>query len=182
MKAPKGFSLLELLVVLLIIGMAVSVVSLGVTGASSQRDLLRYGEWFAREAAMGLQEAEAEGRHRGATIYRDSRGRWQWQWYAHREGRWQPLNVGQLATTEAPLHTEASLEVDGERVEIAGRSAPADPPQPDIVLFNSGELTPFVLSLSLQSAAQAISICAQAAGGIVVRQNDEGDSPCEAPS
>lgn len=183
MRRQQGFSLLEMLVVLLIVGITVSMVSLGVTASSRERELLHYSEWFAREASLGLQEAEAEGRHRGAALYRDSQGRWRWQWYTQREGRWQLQNDERFAAAELPPNVEALLQVDGKRVEISGRQGQSSQTEPDIVFFNSGELTPFVFRLSLDSVARAVTVCAGAVGKIAVLQAAQGETvSCEVAS
>ena len=139
-----GFSLIEILVVLVILGVAIAAVTLGIAGAGGGRQLERDAERFAALVTYACEQAELSGRDVGMTI---SRG-------GYRFGRsnhvaWEPLRDGELRPRKWSVAAETTLSRDGHRVAIG----PEFPEKPQVVCFSSGELTPFRLELGLADEA-----------------------------
>ena len=171
-----GFSLIELLIVLLIMGLALGLVSLTVDSDSQSRALVQSAEQLARESGLALQEAEADGRNRGLALVRATAGNWSWRWYREVQGQWLVTDPDPGAGTSSvlpgfPGGIDAELRVDGRMIALANRrietslettiettiettvettiDASNKTPRriPDIVFYASGEMTPFSLLL-----------------------------------
>ena len=142
--APRGFTLLELLVVLGIVGVLAGVVVSNFVGADRERYLqtealrlaalveLARTEAAMRNARMGLFVEDAE--YAFATFDPETRG-----WVRPEEGpfriRTAPEGISFSAATE-------TLEVPPGRAPRAdGRALP------DILIFASGEQTPFTIEV-----------------------------------
>lgn len=132
-----GFSLLEMLVVLLIIGL--------MTGMVFMSGSLSHGP-PARAAAHRLQviiqlahdEAQAQGRNLAI-------GFWQHGWRFYEldpQLIWQPLQVdGPLRSHTLNDEVRLTLRLDGQDVILA----PTDQTHPQVFLLSSGEAQPFTL-------------------------------------
>lgn len=183
MSFHRGFTLIEMLVVLLVMGLAMGAISLSVSGGSDKREITRYAEWFARQADMTRLEAEAEGRHHGAAVYRSEDNQWRWQWYRLVEGRWQLSEGHARAPSPLPEAAKPALRVEGEQLQLSKRQGKPRHIKPDIVIFSSGEITPFQLTLDYPNSEgiSFVIICASAVGFFQVLVVDIGTvDPCEA--
>ena len=141
----RAFSLIELLVVVVIVGVLALAVTLSV-GGSSQRQLLREADRFQALIGQACEEAELSGREIGVVV---GAGGYSFRMLGGTEWRDFPA--------DAPLR--ARQWIDGLRVDLssAGRHidllATSDA-APQLVCFSSGELTPFALTLELGDASR----------------------------
>lgn len=174
-----GFTLIEILVVLLIMGLSLGIVSLSIDSGRDVRQLLKSTEHLAREMKLSLQESEADGRQRGVALVRDAQGEWGWQWYRYTQGHWQYLD----GTGANPLSTmmEPVLTVEGRPVPLADRAGTSLQTSPDIVFYASGEMTPFYLQLvnPMGRDSPAVALCGNALGEVwPLQQNELASSSC----
>jgi general secretion pathway protein H len=177
----SGFSLLELLVVLLIIGLSLGAVGLGIGDDREARAQARALQQLAGEIELELLQSRIDGRDRGIVFQPLSLGVWSWQWWRHVEGVWQtvPPITDQRALGAAhilPTPAAPQLQVDGKHLPLAGRgleqALAAVRQYPDIVVYRSGELTPFKLSLAgEQPGGHGLLLCGDALGRISLRQD-----------
>ncbi len=161
-RAPRpraaGFTLIEVLVVIVIVGVLALAVTLAV-GGSAERRLRGEAERFAALVAHACTQAELGGRDIGIAVlaggYRFNR--------FDTEG-WQPLpDAGELRRRVWPEGLTAELGRDGRPL---ARSEAGDRPQ--LVCFASGELTPFDLVLRLGDAGQAQRVRGESDGAVSV--------------
>ena len=147
----RGFTLLELLIVLAIIGVLAGVVAFNFLGADRERELqtqavrlaalveLARAEALTRNARWGLFVEDTE--YAFAEFNPDTRG-----WRRPEEGpfrrRGAPPGVSFVTTTEAG---ESPPDVRA-RPQRRPDGRPAEPP-PDILIFASGEQTPFTIEV-----------------------------------
>ena len=132
--AAHGFTLVELLVVMLIIGLGIAIVALSVDDNRGQQ-LLTDARRFANAAAAVADGAVFDPQPWGAQIYRDGAAGEQrigWRWLHFGDKGWQPQTPPDLeAGGEFGAGVEAVLIVDGEQQPIealpAARSAPGLP-------------------------------------------------------
>lgn len=164
-----GFSLLELLMVVLIIGLGVAVVSL-VVGNDRPQELRSAAREFANLTALVEEEAILSRDIWGVQLYRvDSNdggsGHVAYRWLRLRAG-WQVEAPRELAAGgRFPDNVEAVLEVEGAEQLI--EPLPKDKAEtPTIWLAPGGEVTPFQLRLRFAGSG--------AAGGFVVRSDALG--------
>ena len=136
----RGFSLIEILVVIVIIGVLALAVTLGVASASTERQLTRESE---RVQALTLLAASV----------------------AHELGfsGWTDDTLGnELRPRNWVQGMAVRLRRDGREVRLA--QGAAEPPQ--IVCFSSGELSPFELRLDLGDAGMSYEVRGNASGKV----------------
>jgi general secretion pathway protein H len=145
--AVSGFTLLEVLVVIVIIGIisGMAVVSVKVLGGDHEMEQesarLQAILTQAREDAMLL------GTDVGLRI--DARG-YDFLRYATRRERWEPVDDDQLLRSrDLPEGLNATLRLEGRDVKLKLRDAATalDPVLPQVVVQASGDLVPFEILL-----------------------------------
>lgn len=143
----QGFTLLEVLLVLFILGMATSVVVLTLP-ASEQKQLDKHAHelveefYFARDYA--LNQHRLVGWQVNKTGYR----------YVVRDqlGQWQPTNSRALPAKIWPENLQLAGITGDLATEFSANLAPA------VVFFPAGEVTSLKLTLHLQDASRSLEI------------------------
>lgn len=137
----NGFTLIEILVVLVIIGVLALAVTIGVASAGGERQLTREAERFQALVAYACTRAELSGREIGIRV--DARG------YAFTmlglDGWAAEEQQGELRPRAWVRGLGVELLRDGSELRFSGDAAAL----PQIICFSSGELSPFVLRLVL---------------------------------
>ena len=139
MNRPRGFTLIEVMVVMVLIGIITSFAVLSVGGGSRDR-LAEEGQRLAALLELHQQEAILRGEVRGIRFTRNGytllsqndRGEWQ-----------APMADTLLIRRDLPDDLALSLWVENRPVDLRR----AD--QPQVWLLNSGEATEFVAVFSL---------------------------------
>jgi general secretion pathway protein H len=133
-RKGEGFTLIELLVVVVIIGVLTSLIALSIPSndPSPQRESRRFYQVLeaAREQAVLFnQELGVELRGNNYRVL---------QWQAQ---RWWPLDTDRFSEYSLPDNLSQTLWLDG----LANEEGPtgSDVPQPQILFFSTGEVTPF---------------------------------------
>lgn len=142
-NAPRrGFTLLEILVVVVIIGVLAGAVVLAVDSGSA-RQLEREANRFSALLQQACEQAELGGRDIGVLIQDDGYG------FANQvDGYWKPQPVdGVLRQRHWIDGLRSEMTRDGRRVAFTEATSREVVPQ--MICYSSGELTPFVLSLKL---------------------------------
>jgi general secretion pathway protein H len=138
-RAGRGFSLLELLVVLLLIGIILTLATLAVRPRLGAADS---GDEAARLAALlqlAREQAVLQGVEHGLELARDG-----YRLLALEDRTWQPLAESIWRPRTLPAQVRLQLTVEGRAVDLP--ELPAGAPQ--LLLFSSGEMTPFTLELA----------------------------------
>ena len=151
-RLQRGFSLLELLVTLFVVVLVTSLVTLNI-GVGDRDVLMRSAvQSLADSANYALDEAQFTGMNYGLMLHREDDGG-QWR---YRYDWWEQTAVGWLAPAsgkdvftagELPLGLELQLELDGlvQEEELLVRSS--EGPEPQILLYASGETVPGAIEL-----------------------------------
>lgn len=147
-----GFSLLELLLTLVIVGLIASLAGLSVTSGRRPYQVDAALRSFADIAQYALEEAQLSGTDMGVLfIERDEMdGRiYSYQWLQREGADWQvaPFDEDAYGRRDMPRDIELILEVEEEPAEIYSERdlSGADReqrPQPQAVFYASGETTP----------------------------------------
>jgi general secretion pathway protein H len=148
-EAASGFSLIELLVVIFIIGLLIGTVSLSVTiGREPEELLAQAAEDLLEFARLAEDRAVLTGEPIGLQLLPpEEEPTWSYRWQRYRGGRWMAAEPP-LIHRQLPDSVEISLEVEGELVNFARLEQDEEtPPLPDIVFYPGGEVTPFRLTL-----------------------------------
>ena len=141
-RNPRGFTLLELLVVLVIIGMMASYAVLQIPdhGDKAVREELERLRVLVR---LAHDEAILDGGDFGLGFTDTG-----YAFYALDEesGKWAPLAADKtLRPREFPQAMIFQLTIDDQLVELK----PKLPKKPQVFIYSSGEMTPFTLSLQI---------------------------------
>jgi general secretion pathway protein H len=140
-----GFTLIEILVVLVVVSMLVALATFTLGGNSQRRDLDNEAEQLFLLMQTVSEQAVLNNTEFGLVMEEDQ---YQFLAYDQQTGTWKPSQeriFRQRALPEWLVVTEY-IENDAPRLE---RDNDDDQLVPDVVLFSSGETTPFELELTL---------------------------------
>jgi general secretion pathway protein H len=157
--AARGFTLLEVLVVLVIIAVLAGLLVIGMHDNPQQR-LRREAADLATLLKMAADEAVMRWLELGLII--DENG-YRFVYFDGKTQQWQELSDRQFGTHHFDDPYEVSFALDGTHIDdktaarIRKFSARSDDEQrrPSLLLLSSGEITPFTLTLSLAAQEQA---------------------------
>jgi general secretion pathway protein H len=163
----KGFTLIEILVVLVIIAVVISitVLSASSTGRDSQLD----EESRRIEGLVGLlhERALLEGRDFGLRI---EPAAYEFVVYDPRRDRWMMLDQErEFRHRELPKGITFQLQLDSQTVVIKPidrNLSSGEPPRPQLAIAASGEGTPFRLTLQRDATQAKASVDGDALGKI----------------
>ena len=142
-KQHKGFSLLELLVVIVIISILFTFTTLAIRGTSPEELIETEAQRLDRLLQLALEEAILKGQEYGLEFKTDS-----YRFLLYFENTWQPLdNDDLLRERQLPQNMELELEIEQIDVLVEEDSADTDKkdeekPDPQVFLLSSGEITP----------------------------------------
>ncbi len=150
----RGFSLLELLLVLVVVGLIVSLAGLSLSSGSRGYQIDATAREFVDIAAYAMDEAELNGTDMGVLIGLDSAGDvtvYSYEWLQRAGNLWRtaPFDADAFGRRTLPPDVEVILEIEEGDTELLEREAPDDetlPPAPQIVFFASGEAIPGLMS------------------------------------
>jgi general secretion pathway protein H len=171
----KGFTLVEILVVVLIMAFVISiaVLSVGTAGRDSQLD----EEGRRLEGLLGLlhDRAALEGRDFGLRI---EPAAYEFLAYDSVQDRWMPLSRdGQFRRRTLPKGVSFQLELDSQQVVIkpidTNLSSGADQSKPQIAVAASGEGTPFRLILVREGTNAKASVAGDSLGRLTLLTSDQ---------
>lgn len=142
-RLQSGFTLLELLVVVVIVGVLAAALALSL-GGSSERELANTAERFQTLLGQACGEAELSGREIGVAIGADGYA------FSRLDGdAWRAFGKdGVLRARRWPAGLRLAFTRGGRPLALAT----PEQAQPQLVCFSSGELTPFALVLALGDA------------------------------
>ena len=182
-RRSRAFTLIELLVVITIVGivLSIAVLSLGVLG--DDRELREEGRRMIALVQMVQDEAVMQGRDFGIEF--TTRG-FRFVEYDPLLGGWGEL-IGDdtLRARQLPEGVEFDLWLEGQRVLLKDRLAEFDDPDddspgprvesyaPHILVFSSGDMTPFELNLLRPDLDQSISLESDLLGEIQFAEPEE---------
>jgi general secretion pathway protein H len=156
-RTARGFTLMEILVVLVILAVLAGAVSLALAGAGGERTLAREAERAEALIAYACEQAELGGRTIGISVnqsgYRFSRTE---------QEVWVPYKDGELRTRHWPAPMNATLRRDETPVPLGDDF----PDNPQALCYPSGELTPFRLELGWAEVERRYRLDAKADGAL----------------
>lgn len=118
-KRTAGFTLLELLLIVLIIGLAVSLVSLSINTGDSSNDVKVQAAGFANATSLVIEEAVLGNQLWGIDLYRDdqeSEDNFAYRWLRRSNKGWLPDAPAGMAI-ETLFSSNIILELELETVE-----------------------------------------------------------------
>lgn len=140
----RGFTLIEVLMVVVILGIVASVVVISFTGADRQRDLVREAKRLALVVEMARDESILSGLEYGLDVFEES---YQFLVFDIDRDRW-------IALTGSPYGEHLLAEGVGFDLQIEDFTLDAarlfqgdslDEHTPEVIILSSGDLTPFTM-------------------------------------
>ncbi len=141
MTRARGFTLLEVLVVITIVAVLTGTVLLGFTGADQEQALRGAAHRMAMRVELARQHALSRNREWGIYIERNE---YSFAEFDPETAQWVLRDDRPFDHNDLPDRVELTLETDGVG-ELPFTSGENDLPQ--IVVFSSGEITPFTIYL-----------------------------------
>ncbi|ALP54304.1 hypothetical protein Tel_14765 [Candidatus Tenderia electrophaga] len=138
--AQRGFTILELLVVLLIIGIVVSLATLSV-GGNETRVLRDEAQRLSALLELAAQDAILNARELALEVDEEA---YRFVQYNVEDETWQTLADDVFRPRELPPGIELNAVVEGQQPE-AGKFGETEATR--IFILSSGEMTPFTLTL-----------------------------------
>ena len=141
-RSDDGFSLLELLVVIVIIAILFTFTTLAIRGTSPEELIQTEAQRLDRLLQLALEEAVLKGQEYGLEFSPDS-----YRFLLYVEDSWLPLEQDKLLRRrQLPENMELELEIEQIDVLVEDRatteSDEEDEPRPQVFLLSSGEITP----------------------------------------
>ncbi len=151
-KPARGFSLIEILVVVFIVGIIASMASLVISANDPKEQLVDSAANLTALMTLASEEATLTGEALGLTFVPAVLGEsWQYHWQRFRDSEWtqaiEPFQARQF-TPDINL----SLQVSGQLYDWSQAATPEDAEdekvQPTLVFYPGGEVLPFILTLA----------------------------------
>lgn len=149
--ASAGFSLIEILVVLVIIGIMIAGVTLSVNASGGDRELDKERDRILALTDYLRDQAALQNREYGMRVFI---GGYEFLVFNARTGLWEQLTTDSLARTrKLPKAMNITLIVEGRGIVLPAEKSKPDELTPQIMLYSSGELNLFELNLQRTGGA-----------------------------
>lgn len=138
----QGFTLLELLVVIVIVGVMAGAVSMSV-GGNESRQLKDEAQRLIALINIASQEAILNGNEMALQV--ESEG-YQFLIFDDEEQEWLMIEADTLRPRELPENIELSIIIEGQATQP---TRIGDPEPSRVWILSSGEMSPFILVIDL---------------------------------
>ena len=184
-RPARGFSLIELLVVVIIVAMVTSIALLSIGIIDDDRELDIEARRLASLINAIQEEAAMQGRDFGMELMT---GSYRFVEYDAFSSQWiEVVDDELLRLRELPEDVEFELYLEGQRVVLSPDPAEIEEPDekkdaftrvsnaytPHIFLFSSGDLTPFELTLTRPSTRASLPMEGDYLGTITIGEGEE---------
>ena len=157
-RVPAGFTLLEMLVVVAIIGIVLSFAMLAIGGDPRAEELERESRQFAELLRLGNEQAVLRGEEWAVQIEPD-----QYRFLIYTGEGWSSVADDELfRPRQWAEDTLFDIELEGREVEIVS----SDDPKPTLILYSSGETSPFTAVFRSDATDARYQVTANLAGEI----------------
>lgn len=146
----RGFTLIEVLVVVVMVGVIMSVVVGAFASGNANFEIEGYVERMALRFELGRDRAIQSNREWGIYVERDEISFAEFDPITE---QWLPVALKQFNDEGNPLN----LRFDAKVEAFAEQLQSDDEELPDIILFSSGETSPFQLSMSAEDNEQDVA-------------------------
>lgn len=161
---PSGFTLLELMVVLVIVGVVLTFVTLSVGGDTRAEQLEREARRLAALLELASEEAVLRSEQLALRF-----GESDYEFLVLDGGRWLPLaDDPQFRQRQLPSGLRLSLELTDSPPPTLQTASDEEEAPPQVFLLSSGEMTPFRVTLSADETPRRIELRADLLGRLAI--------------
>ena len=161
-RAAGGFTLIEMLVVVVIIAVVSAGMILSVTLTGRDRDLEKESDRLQALFSYTREQAELQTREYGVMFQDDS---YEFLTYDVHRGAWRDVTEDDaLIARKLPDGLDFKLKVEARPVVLT-RPKDAKDKTPQVMIFSNGDLTTFEATLERDSGVRSVTLT----------QNDKGD-------
>ena len=170
--AQRGFSLLELLVVVAIISILVGAVVLSVNVVGSDREAEQEARRLQGLIDLLHEDSLMQSHDYGLML---TTGGYRFYVYDYKQLKWLEVAGDKLLAEHAVRkQLVLALALDGKDVELEKKWETIDrekDPQPQVMILSSGEVTPFVLDVSRTGVRGHFSLTGDLGGKLTVAED-----------
>ena len=170
--AQRGFSFLELLVVVAIIGLLAAAVSWSIGALGNDRELADESTRLRGVLTLLHEESLMQGRDYAVMFTQTG---YRFYVYDYQQLAWVEPQADELLAQHAlKPQLLISLLLDGRPVQLDNdfESRDVDTPEPQIMLLASGEVTPFAIEVARDGVEGHFELTAQLDGKLTVTEED----------
>jgi general secretion pathway protein H len=151
----KGFTLMELLIVIVIISI-VSSVALMTLSYNSTKNIESFAHQLMQVVTLAEHEAMLRPATLGVAFTKNS-----YQFYDYDlSSKWQLLHDNDLKKYSIPQNIQITLQINHEEVALNGK--------PVVIISQSSDITPFVILLSERGKSPCYQVIGNANGALTV--------------
>jgi len=183
-RSEAGFTLVEILVVIVIVGTILSIAMLSFNLAGNDEDLKSESRRFSALAEVALDEATMQGREFGIEVMT---GGYRFVEFDALAGHWADVPGDDTLRLRAlPPELEFDLFIEDKRIQLDDDPAPFEDPDknsslaatysyaPHLLIYSSGDTTPFELHLYRELDDLRVVLRGDALGAVeAVNPDDE---------
>jgi general secretion pathway protein H len=163
-----GFTLVEILVVVIVVGIIATAAVLALGAGGTDRQLEREGRRLAALLELASEEAVLQGRELGLELFAAG---YRFHAWVPDDDDWRALDEDRhLGPRQLPEGMDLALLLEGRDVTLALEAAADGRPQ--IMLLSSGELTPFALEFR-RNRSPGLLLQADALGRVLIELAEE---------
>jgi general secretion pathway protein H len=184
----RGFTLIELMVVMVLLGLISSIALTTVGGGNQKRELNNEVNRLHAVLRMAAEESIFSNTEIGVVI---DTGVYEFLTFDETNGKWVAAEPHFLRSYALPEWISLDFQREGKERELLGRNRVLDPDsefqsqiletekskKPDLMLLSSGEVTGFIISMQIEDDADSrIEIKTNDQGEIVLPAREQDDS------
>lgn len=143
-KLSKGFTLIEIMVVIVIVAVLISAVALSFPPVGDKL-LKENADRFSALISLAQDEAILQSTELAVEITPNG-----YSFYQNVDNSWVAFNDMPFSKRQLPVEITTKMYLDGISIDLKGR----DENKPQVVILSSGEMTPFTYTLQFKKQSE----------------------------
>jgi general secretion pathway protein H len=166
----RGFSLLELLVVVVIVGIISAIYTLSFGVLDEDRELQRELERLGAVLELASEESMMYGREMGVRFFSNHYEFSRLDITGPDGPEWIVFNEDVLRARQLDPRLALELEIESQEILLRPELGKKEKYQPQVFIYSSGEITPFTLSIRPESNSEGQTIRVSGNGSVEINK------------